>query len=113
MVRGKGEKTREEDDEFVATIRGPVYVERNQYLKWSDEENKLYSEFLKINLEEHNLTCNRRPVGFFKKMSEFMGGLRSKEQCRSHHQKFLKQYKFVAKIISTLEKAVPSTISNS
>ena len=62
-------KNNEKDSLFIARIRGPALENRNIYLKWTEEENRLYLEFLRENLDEHDSVAGRRPAGYFTKMS--------------------------------------------
>ena len=69
------------------------------YSKWSVPQNKLYAEFLSQNIEEFEINKDRRSLNFFTKMAKELPLNKTNLQCRSHHQKMMKHYQCVEKII--------------
>ena len=83
-----------------------------KYNKWSEEENLSYCFFLQANLNEFNPDRCRRTKNFFNRMSEFLEEERDNEQCRSHHQKMLKKYGTVEKIIRHFQNQEDRSVSS-
>ena len=61
-------------------------------------------------MAEFNSGVQRRSMNFFKKMSQAVDSNRSNEQCRSHHQKMMKRFGSIEKIIKgfTVSSEPPS-----
>ena len=81
-------------------------TKKEYYKKWNLMENLLYLQFLESNF---NLTSDivdlvNKPKRFFITMSEFMGGIRTNEQCRSHHRKMLKVHLTLQGIIANVRE---------
>jgi hypothetical protein len=69
---------------------------------WNDEENEKYIQFLvKFREVIEGEKKKRRKWHLNRIMSKFIG-TRSHEQCRSHHQKMIKNYRSVEGIITHL-----------
>jgi hypothetical protein len=66
--------------------------------KWTIEEQRVYIEFLKKNIEEMRGKVSRKSQKVFLKMSRLIK-TRTPDQCRSHHQKILMYH-------SNLEEAI-------
>ena len=64
----------------------------------------MYAEFLEANMDEFKSEKNRRSKKFFKKMGQHLNNSRDNEQCRSHHQKMVKKFGKVKKIIEAFVK---------
>lgn len=68
---------------------------------WSSDENKRYHWFLELHHEHFFNKHLRRTDRIFKSMASFVE-TREAEQCRSHHQKMEKKYKYFSKILMSL-----------
>lgn len=68
---------------------------------WTYKENKMYILFLRENRKEFEVQKKRRHLKIFLEMSLNIPG-KTPEQCRTHHEKSLKKYQRIDKIISCL-----------
>lgn len=75
------------------------------YHRWTLEENAKYIAFLQLAKEDFEHEYTRRIKKVFKRLSEFMGS-KSESQCKSHHQKMLKQYESVDRVIAEIDRKV-------
>lgn len=64
------------------------------YHRWTVEENHRYVTFLEAAKEDFEQEYTRRIRKVFKRLSEFMG-TKTESQCKSHHQKMVKQHKTI------------------
>ena len=101
MVKGSSES------EFL--ISGSCYDDQDDSSKkdckegqWSIEENRLYLEFLEANKALFLTHEERKRHRVFEKISHYLKNKRSPRQCRSHHQKIMKQ----SKPNSSIESAI-------
>ena len=98
---GKNDKRMcDEDSEFYVALNTiEKTTEERRYCKWSIEENKAYASFLAKNMEEFQEFGARRSKKFFTRMANQLQNGRDNEKCRSHHQKMIKKYKSIERII--------------
>jgi hypothetical protein len=83
----------------VKTIEVPNSNRKSGH--WSSDENKRYHWFLELHNQHFFEKHLRRTDRIFKSMANFVE-TREAEQCRSHHQKMEKKYKYFSKIIMSL-----------
>lgn len=71
-----------------------VYTKKStdKIKRWTNDESKLYEEFIKQYNYIFEEAGNKRITNIFIFMSEFIG-TKSASQCRSHHQKFYRRFK--------------------
>ena len=83
------------DDDFVPETR------KYTYKRWTDSENRAYACFLKSSekAESEGAQNLRKPRRFFVKMAAYLGGRKTNEQCRTHHQKMTKAFGSIENII--------------
>jgi hypothetical protein len=80
---------------------------------WTEEENGKYIEFLmKFREVIEGEKKQRRKWHLNRIMSKFLGS-RSHEQCRSHHQKMIKNYRSIDGIINHFKRNAASTLLDS
>lgn len=75
-----------------------------KWSRWSEEQNKMYVEFLKQYQEDFKDHTNLKLTKLYKQMSAFFKGTFTNVQCRSHHKKLLNKYHTISAIIDFMEK---------
>lgn len=78
---------------------------------WSHEEKKKYHWFLEIHHHHFINKHLRRSDKIFKTMESFLG-TRQAEQCRSHHQKMEKKFKYFERILIHLRNVYYGTLDS-
>lgn len=94
--RSKSVNQKEEKQSPLATDASPI---SSRGKSWTYEENQQYILFLEENKKSFDDEQTRRFSKIFLEMSLNMLN-KSPEQCRTHHQKALRKYKSIDRIIS-------------
>ena len=68
-------------------------------LRWNKRETIKYCSFIKENEKILSMPLKRQKQKIYNEMQSFIQS-RTKEQCKSHHQKMLHKYKSISKILS-------------
>ena len=96
-------KNDKQDNDFKPPTAIKQIFEGKKFSRWSRDENEVYIGFLQLYQNSFIATNKLRDMNMYKKMSEHLGKsshMKSNIQCRSHHQKMLKKYGTMQKIIS-------------
>lgn len=73
--------------------------------KWSDEENIKFVTYLTIKSQAMKSKEKRKSLKIFKQLSEYIVP-RTPQQCRSHFQKMMKNYKTLPKLRRYLKQSI-------
>lgn len=82
-------------------------LDQKAYQRWSIKDNIKYITFLKNVIQHFESEKTRRAFKVFKVLADYLG-TKTQAQCKSHHQKMIKQYStidtIIQKVITRAEK---------
>ena len=86
----------DENEEFIVQKKKKILGKQEG--NWTEAENMKYAEYLKMNFGLMHDKLGRRTKKIFERMSRLIK-TRCPTQCRSHHQKCMKKYQSMERIV--------------